>query len=171
MSPSCFMVFLGVDADLHNYPTLIKNLDEGYEVVINSNADPNLAPKGKASVTILASANYHNFPKRGTEEYSKKKEELAEMLIQKAEKAIPGLSKNIIVKDTATPKTLERYTLTPEGAIYIFDQSTAVKRPYFKTPIKGLYLAGASTFPAGGIEAVVISGIICANDICNWKQT
>ena len=53
--------------------------------------------------------------------------------------------------------------------IYAFDQSIGTKRPYFKTPIKGLYLVGASTFPGGGIEAVVISGIICANDICNWR--
>jgi len=169
MSPSCFMVFLGVDMDLSNYPTLIKNLDEDYEIVINSNADPNLAPKGKASITILTDANYYDFPERGTEEYSKKKGEMAEMLIQKAEKAIPGLNKYIIVQDAATPKTFERYTSMPEGALYSFDQSIGVKRPYFKTPIKGLYLASASTFPGGGIEAVVISGIICANDICNWE--
>jgi len=169
MSPSSFMVYLGVDLDLSGYPTLIKNLDEGYEVVINSNADPSLAPMGKASVTILTGASYHDFPERGTEEYSKKKRELAETLIRKAEKIIPGLSRHIIVQDAATPKTLERYTSMPEGAIYAFDQSIGVKRPYFKTPIKGLYLVGASTFPGGGIEAATISGIICANDICNWK--
>ena len=57
-----------------------------------------------------------------------------------------------------------------EGAIYAFDQSKDTKRPYFKTPIKGLYLASASTFPGGGIEAVVIAGRICANDIMNWKM-
>ncbi|RLI41833.1 all-trans-retinol 13,14-reductase, partial [Candidatus Bathyarchaeota archaeon] len=151
MSPSCFMVFLGVDMDLSNYPTLIKNLDENYEIVINSNADPTLAPKGKASVTILTSANYHDFPERGTKKYKQKKMELAENLIKKAEKLIPGLSEKIIVRDAATPKTFERYTLMPEGAIYSFNQSTDVKRPYFKTPIRGLYLANASTFPGGGI--------------------
>jgi len=37
------MVFLGVDMDLSDFPTFIKNLDEGYEIVINSNADPSLA--------------------------------------------------------------------------------------------------------------------------------
>ncbi len=171
MSPSAFMVFLGVDMDLSDYPTLIKNLDEGIEIVINSNADPSLAPKGKASVTIITGANYHDFPERGTEEYSKMKREIAEMLIKKAEKVIPGLSEHIIVWDGATPKTFERYTSMPEGAMYSFDQSIDTKRPYFKTPIKGLYLASASTFPSGGIEAVVISGIICANDICGWKNT
>jgi len=75
MSSSSFMVFLGVDMDLSNYPTLIKNLDEDYEIVINSNADPCLAPKDKASITILAGANYYDFPERGTEEYSRKKRE------------------------------------------------------------------------------------------------
>jgi len=73
MSSSSFMTFLGVDMDLSNYSTLIKNLDEDYEVVINSNADPTLAKKGMASVTILTGANYYDFPEQGTEEYLNKK--------------------------------------------------------------------------------------------------
>jgi all-trans-retinol 13,14-reductase len=170
MSPSCFMVFLGLDMDLSSYPTLIKNMDDGYEIVINSNADPSLAPRGKASITILTSASYEDFPERGTEEYMRKKQELSDILIKKAEKLIPNLSRHIVVKDAATPKTFERYTFMPQGAIYSFDQSIGVKRPYFKTPIKGLYLVGASTFPGGGIEAVTISGIICAYDIYGWKR-
>jgi all-trans-retinol 13,14-reductase len=170
MSPSAFMVFLGVDMDLSNYPTIIVDLDSEIHITINSNADPRLAPKGKASVTITTLANYHDFPERGTREYVEKKRKLAEELIQKAEKIIPGLSKHIVVQDAATPKTLERYTLIPEGAIYSFDQSIDTKRPYFKAPVKGLYLVGASTFPGGGIEAVVISGTICANDINNWRH-
>jgi len=169
MSPSCFMVFLGVDMDLSGYPTIIENLDEGYSIAINSN-DSGLAPKGKASITILTGVNYYDFPERGTKEYLEKKRAFVELLIKKAEKIIPNLSKHIIVQDAATPKTLERYTSMPEGAIYAFDQSINTKRPYFKTPIKGLYLASASTFPGGGIEAVVISGILCANDICGWNR-
>lgn len=169
MSPSVFLTFLGVDMDLSEYPTLINNLDDGFGLVINSNADPSLAPKGKSSLTILTNARYFDFPERGTLEYLKMKKDFAEKLIKKAERVIPNLSEKIIVQDEATPKTFERYTFMPEGAIYSFDQSKGVKRPYFKTPIKGLYLASASTFPGGGIEAVVISGMICANDICNWK--
>jgi len=170
MSPSAFMVFLGVDMDLSSYPTIIVDLDSEIHITINSNADPSLAPKGKASVTITTHANYHDFPERGTKEYIEKKRKLAEEIIQKAEKVIPGLSKHIVVQDAATPKTFERYTSMPEGAIYSFDQSIDTKRPYFKTPVKGLYLVGASTFPGGGIEAVVISGTICANDINNWRH-
>ncbi len=169
MSLSSFMVFLGVDMNLSNYPTLINNLDEGYGIVINSNADPSMAPEGNASVTIETLANYFDFPEIGTKEYSQKKKMYTENLIRKAEKVIPDLGKHVIFQDAATPRTFERYTSMPEGAIYSFDQSIGTKRPFFKTPIKGLYLAGASTFPGGGIEAVVISGLICANDICHWK--
>jgi len=169
MSPSCFAVFLGIDMDLRDLPSIIVNLDEGYYLVINSNADPTLAPEGKASIMILTGANYRDFPERGTEEYLRLKRMLAEKLVEKAEKLIPDLSKHIVVMDAATPKTYERYTSMPEGAIYSFDQSIHTKRPYFKTPIRGLYLASASTFPGGGIEAVTISGVICANDICEWK--
>jgi len=171
MSPSAFMVFLGVDMDLSNYPTLIIDLDNEIHITINSNADPNLAPKGKASITITAFANYHDFPERGTREYIEKKKTYAEKLIKKAERVIPGIEKHIVVQDAATPKTFERYTSMPEGGIYSFDQSINTKRPYFKTPIKGLYLVGASTFPGGGIEAAVISGIICTNDIIGWRKT
>lgn len=152
-----------------NFETLIKDLDEGYGIVINSNADPTLAPRGMTSVTIIPQANYYDYPERGTKEYTKWEGEMAEALIWKAENSIPNLSKHIIVQDATTPKTLERYISMPEGALYSFEQSVGVKRPYFKTPIKGSYLVGASTFPGGGIEAAVISGIICANDICNWK--
>ena len=83
-----------------------------------------------------------------------------------------------IVRDTKSSRKI------PSGMLYILfsftpwvvywvnlrDQSINTKRPYFKTPIKGLYLASASTFPGGGIEAVVISGILCANDICGWNR-
>ena len=134
MSPSCFAVFLGLDVDLRDYPSIIVNLDDGYYLVINSNADPSLAPEGKASITILTEANYYDFPERGTREYVKLKRMLAEKLIEKAEKIIQGLIKHIVVMDIATPKTYERYTSMPEGAIYSFDQSIHTKKPYFKTP-------------------------------------
>jgi all-trans-retinol 13,14-reductase len=56
----------------------------------------------------------------------------------------------------------------PEGAIYAFDQSEKSHRPYFKTPIRGLYLASASS-SGGGIESVVMAGFRCAEDIVGHK--
>lgn len=77
------------------------------------------------------------------------------------------------------PMTINRFILLPRKKLEIEPEvvikapgiirRTETKRPYFKAPTKGLYLAGASTFPGGGIEGSTISGIICANDICKWE--
>lgn len=82
---------------------------------------------------------------------------------------MPDLGKYVVVLDAATPKTFERCTSIPKGAIYVFKQSIETRRPYFKTPVKELYLVDASTFPGGRVEAAIISGIICANDISGWR--
>jgi len=171
-SVTAFVVYLGVEMDLSGYPPLMKSVDEGIGIVISSNLDPSLAPEGHACVnviTIMPPEAYDAFGERGTPEYRIRKRSFADELIGKADKLIPGLREHIVVRDAATPKTFERYTLNPRGAIYGLDQSAgAPERPYFKTPIKGLYLVGASTFPGGGVEAVVISGIIAANDVSGW---
>ncbi len=173
-SVTAFTVYLGVNIDLSSYPALIKSVDDEIGIVINSNLDPTLAPEGCSSVSIvkiLPSEAYDEFGERGTQSYREKKRVFAQELIKKADKILPGLKQHILVQDAATPKTFERYTLNPRGAIYGLDQSKdAPERPYFKTPIKGLYLTGASTFPGGGIEAVTISGIIAANDISGWPR-
>jgi len=169
ISSSGFIVFLGVDMDLSDYPVLTKNKDEGYQILIASNVDRSSAPEGKASVRIWSAANYDDYPQRGTPSYLQKKKELSEMLIKMAEKLISGLSNHILVQDAATPKTIERYTLMPEGSLEGLEETIENRKPCFKTPVKGLYLAGSSTYPGGGIELVIMSGLICANDICKWQ--
>ena len=173
-SVTAFTVYLGVDMDLSSYPSAIFHVDAGMGVVITSNMDPEMAPPGHSSlvlIRLLPPEEYDSFGERGTEEYRRKKEEMTKEMISRAEEVIPGLSDHIVWVEAATPKTFERFTLNPNGAIYGLDQSIdAPERPYFKTPIEGLYLAGDSTFPGGGIEAVVISGIIAANDISGWPK-
>ncbi len=172
-SVTAFLVYLGLDVDLsEKYPPLIKSLDDEMGIVINSNLDPSLAPEGCSSLAIvrlLPPEAYDYFGERGTPEYLEKKRAFADQLVALAEKLVPEIKGHVVVRDAATPRTLERYTLNPKGIIYGLDQSAnSPERPYFKTPVRGLYLVGASTFPGGGIEAVAISGIISANDISGW---
>jgi len=56
------------------------------------------------------------------------------------------------------------------AVLFGFDQSEGNRRPHFRTPIKGLYLTGASTFPGAGVESAVMSAMICANDIAGWSK-
>ena len=170
MSKSAFVVYAGVDQDLSSYPTLIQHIDGDYSMFINSNADRRLAPMGCSAVTLVAPIGYNDFPSKDERDYDDRKRQLAALLVRKAEEIVPELASTIRVLDAATPRTLESYTSMPEGALYSFDQSAGSRRPHFRAPIKGLYFAGASTFPGAGIESVVASGTICANDIEGWPQ-
>ena len=173
MQEAYFLVFLGVDMDLRDYPTMTQVLDlendEFFMVAINSNADASYAPAGQASISIFSWADYDDFPPRGTPEYQLKKEARAKQMVGQASDVIPGLADHIVVQDAATPRTLERYTLTPRGSGEGIRWSTEAPLPWFKTPVEGLYLAGCSTYPGAGAELALMSGIICANDIDGWQ--
>jgi prolycopene isomerase len=94
--------------------------------------------------------------------YEEEKQRWSKILIQRAEQWVfPGLSTAIEVRAVATPLTFERYTGHPEGAIYGYEQVTDnafMKRVTPRTPIAGLYLSGAWSFPGGGFPGVLRSG-------------
>jgi len=170
MSRSAFIVYAGIEEDLSGYPSLIENIDGDFTILINSNMDPRLAPRGRSSITLIAPMGYRDFPPRDERDYDDRKRQFAALLLRKASEVLPGISDRVADLDAATPRTLESYTSMPEGALYGFDQSAGNRRPHFRAPIKGLYFAGASTFPGAGVESAMMSGVICANDISGWGK-
>lgn len=106
---------------------------------------------------------------RNDEFWKKKRQSVADDLIAKAESFMPGLSNAIAVKETATPLTMNRYTLNKNGAAYGW-ASTASQVAENITPstsgIKGLFLAGhwtSLTMGPGGISTVAYCGKKTAN--------
>ena len=124
-----------------------------------------MAPRGKSSLSIGIPSLYDEVPLQESLEYVAFKDNLIEQALQKLEIVIPNIRSHILVTAVVTPRTYEKYTSMPKGAWYSFSQAKGTRRPYFKTPIIGLYLASSSTYPGGGVEAVVASGLICASDI------
>jgi phytoene dehydrogenase-like protein len=96
------------------------------------------------------------------EEYRKEKARWSDILVERAEKTvIPGLFPMIEVRETGTPLTNWSYTRNPEGAIYGYEQSmdnAFMNRIENRTPVKGLYLAGAWGSPGGGFTGVLRGG-------------
>jgi prolycopene isomerase len=134
-------------------------------IVDHAQVDPGTAPQGKGNLLIMTLDNYQNWKDLSSEEYARKKKEVAEKLISRAEKYLPGLKQHIEVVEAATPMTMERYGSSPEGAIYGFDQTidqSGIMRFPQETKVKGLFLAGAWTLPGGGAHACVVSGIQAA---------
>ena len=186
-SLSAFQVYLGLNVTtaklgMENFMLSISttyNQQENYlysvnenwdncvlEIVDHSKLDSNLAPPGKSTLTIITFDAYSNWEHLEKAQYQKRKLDLADKLIQRVEKYLPGLKKHIEVMEIATPKTMFRYTLNTDGAIYGFSQTvkqSGMNRLSQETDVKGLLLSGSWTQPGGGVSACFISGIDAAD--------
>jgi len=163
-----FMFFLspGYDHGL-SYDCSLRGDYEGcfLSVVDHSQLEPGFAPKGKGTLMIFVLDNYANWSGLDDSRYKAKKIEVANKLIARVEKYLPGLTRNIEVMEIATPRTMERFGAVPEGAIYGFSQTlpqSSIMRLPQETKIKGLFLAGAWTRPGGGVHACFVSGMDAA---------
>jgi phytoene desaturase len=80
---------------------------------------------------------------------------------------VPGLADHVKVAELITPLDYERRLLHPAGAIYGLQQDLSAQtvfKPRSKSKsLGGLYLAGASTHPGGGVPLVVGSGMVAAD--------
>jgi phytoene dehydrogenase-like protein len=130
-----------------------------------SKADPAIAPKGKNVISMVTLMPYdmNNGWKENesNEAYQKFKRQVADVLIKRAEKYLPGLSKNIEEIEIGTPRTNMHFTSNRSGSIYGWahsDEQSLMNRLPQETPIKNLLLAGAWTYPAGGQTPVLFSG-------------
>jgi phytoene dehydrogenase-like protein len=108
------------------------------------------------------------------EEYKALKEELADKLIAKAEAFIPGLSKNIVIRDISTPLTYERYTSATGGGWYDTAATPAqslTNKMGPETPVKGLYLTGAKSILGAGLVSAIFAGLYTSDRLLNGQLT
>jgi phytoene dehydrogenase-like protein len=165
-SASAFMVFLSLDYDppLTSLTFHKPNTGPAIGIAVPSKLDPGLAARGGSAMTIVTLIPNSDAKKweREAPGYAARKKELMEQLIDRAAQLLPDLRSHIVYKEAATPATFLRYTSSHDGAIY--GPKLGQTLP-FKSPIRNLYLVGSGTFPGAGIEAVVISALIAANDI------
>jgi phytoene desaturase len=139
-----------------------------------------IAPPGCSSVEIIAMApGDHSFwgvgegPAAGESyrrnpAYRSVKDELAEALVESADRVLPGLRDSIAWQECSTPITHERYTLASDGTSYGLEHSpgqSGAMRPRPRTEVPGLHLVGASTLFGHGIAGVMFGGLACASSV------
>lgn len=138
--------------------------------------DKTLAPPGMNSVIVQVRTPYHwmngwgtgsEDPTVRTDEYRSLKERVLNDIIEDSEGLIPGLRDRVVFKDLATPRTLSRYTLNPEGSIMGWSYDMYKTPLYgrfgrFKTPVENLYMAGHYSVWPGGVVFAALSGKIVA---------
>lgn len=126
-------------------------------------SDPSSAPPGKTALVIHAIPA----PAEGWENPDFE-QRVAQILIKRAEKKIPGLSRHIVYQEFWSPRTINRYAMSGEDASIgwaLTPQQLGPRRLAQETPIDNLLLSGHWTRPALGIIGVVISGLQAARMI------
>lgn len=137
-------------------------------ITVHTNADKNNFSPGTGQLKIVTLSGAEFWRGLNKSDYERKKRELGDTLVKRAERIIPNLASYIETMNVVTPLTLERYTGNYGGAIYGFDQlvsQSGLFRLNQNTPIRNLYLTGAWTRPGGGMSAVMISGDHIAEEI------
>ena len=105
---------------------------------------------------------------RLNEKYRARRRQIADDILAVAEQAIPGLRDSIVFQETATPITHERFTWSTGGTSYGIEctpDQFLFNRPSPATPVRGLFLAGASTMGAHGIAGTMGGGVMAASAV------
>jgi len=165
ISISAFKIYLGLNIDLrttgiddyeifvspsYDMETMYKDsidnkLDKTpFAITIYSNLVKGVCKNNKSVLSIGLLSGYDYWKKMDKKEYSRKKEELADVVISRCEKIIPNLKKYIDQKIIATPLTMERYTDNINGSAYGWNKKNLEEEIAFMnptTPIKNLFLS------------------------------
>ena len=154
-----------------------KSPEEDYEISLNNDyknagflltnynsMDDTLNPsdKGVITITFIDSYNYWNIDRNS---YNERKDKVSNIIIARLEKLFKNIKEHIVLYELGTPRTMEKYTLNPKGAVYGYSQEVKQAGRYRlknKTSIKNLNIVGAWVSPGGGYEGVISSGITCA---------
>lgn len=134
-----------------------------------SSMDSTLNEENKGMLTLTIIDNYDKWSEDRTT-YKKQKEDLTNILIERLDAMFPGVKDHIVVTELGTPRTMERYTKNPKGAVYGYDQTvnqSGKNRLSPITPVDNFLLAGAWVTPGGGYEGSISSGMTVAQHIHN----
>jgi len=134
--------------------------------------DPDFSPKGLSQASLVTMSYAKPWLKIPPQHYHKIKYDYAQKMVDQLVKIYPGIKNHIEAIDVGTPLTHMRYLGHPGGSAYGFDRSAKDSEIFRtkKSPIKGLYLAGA--WPGmGGFQPSLTSGAQVAKTIVKSMET
>jgi phytoene desaturase len=131
-------------------------------IYISAPDDPAAAPSGCEAWFVLVNAPRHGTV-AGTYDWDAPgaADQAADRVLALLASRGLDVRDRIVVRKVRTPADLERETATPGGAIYGSSGNgarAAFLRPSNRSPVPGLFLAGGSAHPGGGLPLVALSG-------------
>lgn len=133
-------------------------------VAITSKTDPSHAPRGCENWFVMANA-----PAAGKRfDWQKEAAGYASRMLDSLARHGLELQGRIQHRQIITPLDIQQNTGAFRGALYgtsFNDRLAPFKRPHNRSPFKGLYFAGGTTHPGGGVPLVTLSGKLVAEMI------
>lgn len=134
-------------------------------VSITAKTDPEHAPTGKENWFILVNTP----PTNSKFDWHSSAPEYRDRIIEILERFGFSIRQHIEQEIILTPDDIARQSGAYHGALYGFssnDRLAAFRRPSNRDPqIKGLYYAGGTVHPGGGVPMVILSGKVAAEMI------
>jgi C-3',4' desaturase CrtD len=173
------VVFLGVpEAEVDGQPFTHHQLLQAYDaplgngnnmfISVSSSGDTDSAPAGYRAVMISTHCSLEEWESLSPVEYNARKYAMGERLVGYARRIYPHLGENPLIYEVGTPRTYQRYTSRPRGAVGGVRQ-TLWNANQFAIPhdigSRGFWLVGDSTFPGLGTVACVLGSRIVAEGV------
>ncbi|WP_020466253.1 hypothetical protein [Singulisphaera acidiphila] len=137
-------------------------------VSVSAHSDINSAPAGYRAVMISTHCELEPWEKLTPEGYRERKHEVGERLIRLARRIYPELGQTSLVREIATPRTYERFTGRPRGAVGGVRQTLANSNQHaipHNLGIPGYWLVGDSTWPGLGTVACCLGSHLVAERV------
>jgi phytoene dehydrogenase-like protein len=127
------------------------------EMLIPSTLDDSLAPSGRHVASLFCQ---HVAPKLPDgRSWDEARDAVADLMIDTVESHAPGFRASVIARQILSPLDLEREFGLVDGDIFhgklgldqLYSARPVLGHADYRSPIRGLYMCGASTHPGGGV--------------------
>jgi phytoene dehydrogenase-like protein len=137
-------------------------------VSVSAQGDTESAPPGHRAVMLSTHCELDDWEGLSEDEYQARKAAAARHLIELARRVYPRLGHSSIVCEAATPRTYERFTGRPRGAVggvrLTLQNSNQHAVPH-NIGVQGFWLAGDTTWPGLGTVACVLGSRLVAEGV------
>ncbi len=173
------VVFLGIPEDevrnqafthhqlLQDYDRPLGNGNNMF-VSVSAPGDIESAPLGHRAVMISTHCELADWEGLSPEDYQARKAQMGERLVSLARRVYPELGRNARVWEVATPRTYERFTHRPRGAVGGIRQRLTNSNQHalpHALGLPGFWLAGDTTWPGLGTVACTLGSRLVAEGV------
>lgn len=137
-------------------------------VSVSAPGDTDSAPPGHRAVMISTHTSLDRWEGLCDAEYAARKDEIGRRLLACARRVYPDLGERAAVRQVGTPRTYERFTFRPRGAVGGVRQSPANTNRHavpHDLGLGGFWLVGDSTWPGLGTVACAMGSRVVAEGV------